>query len=75
MEEILKNSISIVEFKKTQFLLEESKNSLNSELENLKKELQTKDSNLKEEKKLNYILILVSILLFIVLIVVWIIKI
>jgi len=75
MEEILKNSISIVEFKKTQFLLEESKNSLNSELENLKKELQTKDSNLKEEKKLNYILILVSILLFIILIVVWIIKI
>jgi hypothetical protein len=75
MEEILKNSISIVEFKKTQFLLEESKNSLNSELEYLKKELQTKDSNLKEEKKLNYILILVSILLFIVLIVVWIIKI
>lgn len=75
MEELVKNSISMIEFKKTQFLLEESKNSLTLELENVKKELETKDINLKEEKKLNYILIVTSILLFIVLVIVWIIKI
>lgn len=75
MEEVVKNSISMIEFKKTQFLLEESKNSLHSELENTKKELENKNNNLKEEKKLNYILIITTIILFIVLVVVWMVKI
>lgn len=75
MEEIVKNSISMLEFKKTQFLLEESKNSLNSDLENTKKELENKNIQLKEEKKLNYILIIITIILFIVLVLIWTIKI
>jgi cytoskeletal protein RodZ len=75
MEEIVKNSISMLEFKKTQFLLEESKNSLNSDLENTKKELENKKIQLKEEKKLNYILIITTIILFIVLVLIWTIKI
>lgn len=75
MEEVVKNSISMIEFKKTQFLLEESKNSLSTDLENTKKELENKNVSLKEEKKLNYILIIISIILFIVLVIVWLIKI
>ena len=75
MEEIVKNSISMIEFKKTQFLLEESKNSLNSDLENTKKELENKDVLLKEEKKLNYILIGIAFVLFIALVIIWLIKI
>lgn len=75
MEEIVKNSISMIEFKKTQFLLEESKNSLSSDLENTKRELENKDILLKEEKKLNYILIIISLIIFISLVFVWGIKI
>lgn len=75
MEEVVKNSISMLEFKKNQFLLEESKNSLHSELENTKKELENKNTTLREEKKLNSILIITTVILFIVLVVVWMIKI
>ncbi len=75
MEEVVKNSISMVEFKKTQFLLEESKNTLILDLASTKKELEIKNVLLKEEKSLNYILIIISIILFIVLITVWLIKI
>lgn len=75
MEEVVKNSISMLEYKKTQFLLEESKNSLYSDLEVAKKELENKNNTLQEEKKLNYILIITTILLFIVLVIVWMVKI
>lgn len=75
MEEVVKNSISMVEFKKTQFLLEESKNNLVLDLVSSKKELEIKNNLLKEEKSLNYILIIISIILFIVLVTVWLIKI
>ncbi len=75
MEEVVKNSISMLEFKKNQFLLEESKNSLHSELENAKKELENKNTTLREEKKLNSVLIITTVILFIVLVVVWMIKI
>ena len=75
MEEVVKNSISMLEYKKTQFLLEESKNSLYSDLEVTKKELENKNLALKEEKKLNYILIITTVLLFIVLVIVWMVKI
>jgi len=75
MEEIVKNSISMVEFKKTQFLLEESKNNLILDLASAKKEIEIKNNLLKEEKSLNYILIIISIILFIVLVIVWLVKI
>ena len=75
MEEVVKNSISMIEYKKTQFLLEESKNSLAIDLESTKKDLETKEGLLKEEKKLNYILIIVCVLLFLALVVIWLVKI
>lgn len=75
MEEVVKNSISIIDFKKTQFLLEESKNSLHTDLESTKKELEQKQVLLIEEKKLNLILIITSIVLFLLVIIIWIVKI
>lgn len=75
MDEVLKNSISMIEFKKTQFLLEEWKNSLSIELENTKKELDKKSVELKDEKKLSYILTISLIILFIILVIIWLVKI
>lgn len=75
MEEITKNSISLIEFKKTQFLLEESKNSLHQELDTLNQELTHHKASLKEEKKLNIILICITIFLFLAVILVWLVKI
>ncbi len=75
MEEVVKNSISLIEFKKNQFLLEESKNSLSWDISNLKKEIESKEKVLKEEKKLNLILIITTIILFLWLVVVFLIKI
>jgi hypothetical protein len=40
MEEVVKNSISIIEYKKSQFLLEESKNSVLNDLKYTKQELE-----------------------------------
>lgn len=75
MEEVVKNSISLIEFKKNQFLLEESKNSLTSDISNLKKEIESKEKVLKEEKKLTLILIITTIILFIWLVIIFLIKI
>lgn len=75
MEEIIKNSISMIEFKKSQFLLEESKSNLISKLDIIKKDLDNKNFELQEEKKLNYILISLTIIIFIILIIIWFIKI
>lgn len=75
MEEVLKNSISLIEFKKNQFLLEDSKNALHSEVEVLKKEILLQKNFLKEEKKLTYILLWISSLLFLLLFVIWFVKI
>lgn len=75
MQEIVNNSISLLDFKKTQFLLEESKSSLSSDLENIKKELDNKNILLKEEKNLNFILIFISFIVFFTLVLIWFIKI
>jgi len=75
MEEIVKNSISMIEFKKSQFLLEESKNSLTIDLDNTKKDLEIKTLKLKEEIKTSYILLWIIIAIFILLIIVWFMKI
>lgn len=75
MQEVLKNSISMIEFKKSQYLLEESKNSLTQDLEITKKELEIKNKEVKEEKNLNYILLSSIIILIILLWVVWFVKI
>ncbi|MBW7954413.1 helix-turn-helix domain-containing protein [Candidatus Gracilibacteria bacterium] len=75
MEEVVKNSISLIEFKKNQFLLEESKNSLTSDVSNLKKEIEYSEKKLKEEKKLTLILIITTIILFLGLVIVFLVKI
>ena len=75
MQEIVKSSISMIEFKKTQFLLEESKNWAITNLENTKKELLNKQAELNQEKKITYWLTIVSIVLFLLLIIIWIVKI
>jgi len=75
MQELLSNSIPILDYKKEQFLIEESKTTLNSKITNLEKDLNLKDIILKTEKKNNYVLLWVIILLFILLFVLWFIKI
>lgn len=75
MEEVVKNSISMVEFKKTQFLLEESKNSLSTDLEWAKKELEEKKKEIEKERKLNYVLISFLVVFIILLWLIWFIKI
>lgn len=75
MEEIVKNSISMVEFKKSQFLLQESNTSLNNELSSLKKDLQEKNQAFLQEKKTNIILYILIALLVIITCVIWFIKI
>jgi len=75
MQELLSNSIPILDYKKEQFLIEESKTTLNSKITNLEKDLNLKDIILKTEKKNNYVLLWVIILLFILLFVLWFVKI
>ena len=72
---MIKSSISILEFKKTQFLLEESKNWALTNLENTKKQLEETFVELNEEKKLNYILTFTIVILILLLIIIWVVKI
>ncbi len=70
-EEIARNSISLIEFKKSQFLLEESKWYLSKEVEDLRKYRKFLKKRLNYEKKTNYILIVFTIILFVSMIVIW----
>jgi hypothetical protein len=74
-EEIAKNSISLMDFKKSQFLLEESKWYLSWEVENLKKEKNKLTKELKYEKNTNNIMIIFLVLLLILTAVIWFMKI
>lgn len=74
-EEIAKNSISLVDFKKSQFLLEESKSHLWKEVEYLADKKTTLEKELKYEKNTNLILIVFVILLLIASATIWFIKI
>ncbi len=62
-EEIAKNSVSLIEFKKSQFLLDESKTYLTKEVEELKVEKERIDGELRYEKKSNLILIIFVVIL------------
>lgn len=62
-EEIAKNSVNLVEFKKSQFLLEESKWHLSKEIAELWKENNELKANLKYEKMTNIVLIVFFIIL------------
>lgn len=74
LEEIVKNSIPIIEFKKTQFLLEEWKETLKNEVISKEKEIEKINKKLNETIKLNIILVWVSIVFFIILIIMFFIK-
>ena len=56
-EEIAKNSVSLLDFKKSQYLLEESKENLHKEMWDLEKETTRLTTELKYEKNTNIILI------------------
>ncbi len=73
-EEIAKNSISLSEFKKSQFLLEESKWSLSNEIIDLKDEKIKIEKELKYEKNTNNILLIFIILLLLIAWIIWFIK-
>ncbi len=70
-EEIAKNSISLIEFKKSQFLLEESKDFLSKEVTDLKHDKYKLLKELRYEKWTNNILIVFILILVIISIVIW----
>jgi len=74
-KEIAKNSIGLIEFKKSQFLLEESKSHLNKEIEDIQDKKDELEKELKYEKSTNYILIAFIIILFFALGFIWFVKI
>ena len=74
-EEIAKNSVSLVDFKKSQFLLEESKNSLGEEVWNLQEKTKELEKDLKYEKNTNIILIIFVVILLVISGVIWFLKI
>lgn len=74
-QEIAKNSVSLVEFKKSQFLLEESKGHISGELTQVKKEAWELKQKLKYEKSTNIILIIFCVILMIGLGFLWFLKI
>ncbi|MDD3793257.1 MAG: helix-turn-helix domain-containing protein [Candidatus Gracilibacteria bacterium] len=63
-EEVAKNSVSLIDFKKSQFLLEESKTNLNQALVDLQSEKETITTELKYQKTNNLILLISLIVLF-----------
>lgn len=74
-EEIAKNSVSLLDFKKSQYLLEESKTWLTKEVELLEKEKEKLSSELKYEKTSNTILIIFVVVLLVLAGVLWFIQI
>ena len=65
-QEIAKNSVSLIEFKKSQFLLEESKWHLSQEISSLRESSGELEKKLQYEKSTNYILIAFCIILMLV---------
>ncbi|MDD5213019.1 MAG: helix-turn-helix domain-containing protein [Candidatus Gracilibacteria bacterium] len=74
VEENLKNSITMVEFKKSQFLLEQSRESLEKDLEMEKKKNNELEVKIKKENKMSMIFVSVAIIALILLVIVWFIK-
>lgn len=74
-EEVAKNSVSLLDFKKSQYLLEESKEHLWKELTDLEKDKEKLIAELKYEKTSNFILIIFVIILLAIAWTVWFMKI
>jgi len=74
-EEVAKNSVSLLDFKKSQYLLEESKENLWKKLEELKAEKETLKTELKYEKTSNIILIVFVLILLAIAWTIWFMKI
>ena len=70
-EEIAKNSVTLIDFKKSQFLLEESKTFLNKEVEDLKAEKTDLTKKLKYEKTTNIIIISFLFVLLAITTIIW----
>ena len=70
-EEIAKNSVTLIDFKKSQFLLEESKTFLHKEVEDLKWEKADLTKKLKYEKQTNAIIIWFLFVLLIITTIIW----
>ncbi len=75
LTEIAKNSVNLIDYKKSQFLLEESKNNLNKELSNIEQEKEKIKKELKYERITNKLLIFFLLLLLIVAGLIWFYKI
>jgi len=70
-EEVAKNSVSLLDFKKSQYLLEESKSWLSKEVEILSEEKEKLLTELKYEKTSNTILIIFVVVLLVLAWVIW----
>ena len=74
-DELTKNSVSLIEFKKSQFLLEESKTYLSKEIHDMKKDKNKLEKELKKEKGNNLLLLILVIVLIAIASVIWFIQI
>ena len=74
-EEVAQNSVSLLDFKKSQYLLEESKDHLWKEVEDLEREKTKLTWELKYEKTSNIILILFVVILLVIAWTIWFMKI
>ena len=70
-EEIVKNSVSMIDFKRSQMLLEDSKTHLGSAITDLKTKNEDLEKKLKYEKTTNWILIITVIVLLTIAWAVW----
>ena len=70
-EEIVKNSVSMIDFKRSQMLLEDSKTHLGSSISDLKTKNEDLEKKLKYEKTTNWILIITVIVLLTIAWAVW----
>lgn len=70
-EEIVKNSVSMIDFKRSQMLLEDSKTHLWSAISELKSKNETLEKDLKHEKTTKYILFITVLILFIISLIIW----
>lgn len=74
-EEVAKSSVSLLDFKKSQYLLEESKENLNKNISDLETENAKLNEELKYEKKTTFILIIFVVLLLAIAWIIWFMKI